>query len=111
VSLLLASGGSERLLTLRQDQYDAAFAAFQQSFHYDPTTFLAQPHPTTTQSPHIQAQRHDSMVSMPDMDMANLNTSVNDVGADEPVLNRSSSEEKDSMTPQQSRRKAQNRAA
>ena len=98
-------------LTGLQDQYDAAFAAFQQSFHYDPATFLAQPHQAPTQSPLIQGQRHDSMVSMPDMDMTSLPVPANDATPDEPGLARSSSEEKDSMTPQQSRRKAQNRAA
>ncbi|OAP64023.1 hypothetical protein AYL99_03250 [Fonsecaea erecta] len=92
------------------DQYDAAFAAFQQSFHYDPATFLAQPHQSSTQSPPIQG-RHDSMVSMPEVDMTSLTTSAIDMTPDEPAAARSSSEEKDTLTPQQSRRKAQNRAA
>ncbi|KIW92392.1 uncharacterized protein Z519_07376 [Cladophialophora bantiana CBS 173.52] len=92
------------------DQYDAAFAAFQQSFHYDPATFLAQPHQAPTQSPAIQG-RHDSMVSMPEVDMTSLTAPAVDVTPDEPTVARSSSEEKDTLTPQQSRRKAQNRAA
>ncbi|KAK5058893.1 hypothetical protein LTR84_011157 [Exophiala bonariae] len=90
------------------DQYDAAFAAFQQSFHYDPSTFLAQPHPVPDQSPPNNV-RHDSMISMPDVDMNNVSLPTNEGSLDDAA--RSSSEEKEILTPQQSRRKAQNRAA
>ncbi|KIX01343.1 uncharacterized protein Z518_09068 [Rhinocladiella mackenziei CBS 650.93] len=92
------------------DQYDAAFAAFQQSFHYDPTTFLAEPHQPSSQSPTSQV-RHDSMISIPEMEMNSIPAPVAESTPDEPVVARSSSEEKDTLTPQQSRRKAQNRAA
>ena len=53
------------------------------------------------------------MLLMPDMDLKSLAAAVTttEVMPDEPAVGRSSSEEKDSMTPQQSRRKAQNRAA
>ncbi|KAI1622580.1 hypothetical protein EDD37DRAFT_480799 [Exophiala viscosa] len=98
------------------EQYDAAFAAFQQNYHYDPSTFLAQPQrpavtPGAMSPPPLE--RHESMLSMPDMDLKSLTAAVTttEVMPDEPALGRSSSEEKDSMTPQQSRRKAQNRAA
>ncbi|EXJ88551.1 hypothetical protein A1O1_05481 [Capronia coronata CBS 617.96] len=93
------------------EQYDAAFAAFQQSFHYDPTTFLAQPHQVPAQPPEDPSVvPNESMTSMSDMDMNNFKSS--DLTPEDPAMGRSSSEEKDStMTTQQSRRKAQNRAA
>ena len=106
-----------RLLTVWQDQYDAAFAAFQQNFHYDPSTFMAQPQglKANSDSPHIRPNRPDSVMSMPEIDPNSLQPSTADMSPDEPVPAgsnaRSSSEEKDTMTPQQSRRKAQNRAA
>lgn len=89
-----------------QEQYDAAFAAFQQSFHYDPSTFLAQPHSIPQPSPPI---RHDSVTSIHGYS-PNIAVAPQDFAADE-TNQRSSSEEKDNMTPAQSRRKAQNRAA
>jgi AP-1-like transcription factor len=89
-----------------QEQYDAAFAAFQQSFHYDPSTFLAQPHNIPQPSPPI---RHDSVTSIQPYS-SNIAVAPQDFAADE-TNQRSSSEEKDNMTPAQSRRKAQNRAA
>ncbi|KIV91812.1 hypothetical protein PV10_06310 [Exophiala mesophila] len=92
------------------DQYDAAFAAFQQSFHYDPSTFLAQPHHVPGQSP-PSITRQGSMISAPDVDMNGLTAPSQDMTPEEPRVTRSSSEEKDNLTPQQSRRKAQNRAA
>jgi hypothetical protein len=51
------------------------------------------------------------MVSMPDMEMVSLSGPATEAASEEPGLGRSSSEEKDLLTPQQSRRKAQNRAA
>lgn len=91
---------------LSQEQYDAAFAAFQQNFHYDPTTFLAHPHNVPQPSPPM---RHDSVTSVhaytPSVQIAPQDFTR------EETNQRSSSEEKDNMTPAQSRRKAQNRAA
>ena len=105
----------ERLLIHEQEQYDTAFAAFQQNFHYDPSTFMPQPNvPSQSQSP-IKPDRHDSVLSLPEIDTTNLQPLVSDMSPDDPMNGngngRSSSDEKDSMTPQQSRRKAQNRAA
>lgn len=51
------------------------------------------------------------MISMPDVDMGNISMPTNDATPDDAGPARSSSEEKDNLTPQQSRRKAQNRAA
>jgi hypothetical protein len=51
------------------------------------------------------------MISMPDVDMSNISIPTNDATPDDVGATRSSSEEKDILTPQQSRRKAQNRAA
>ncbi|EXJ77921.1 hypothetical protein A1O3_09080 [Capronia epimyces CBS 606.96] len=89
-------------------QYDAAFAAVQPRFHYDPSTFLAQPHPTSAQEQ--PSFFRDSVTTVPEMDMNNL--TALDLAPDDPALGRSSSEEKDSTTTtQQSKRKEQNRAA
>ena len=99
---------------VEQDQYHAAFAAFQQNFHYDASTFLAHPDQEPSQSPPIpESARHGSLLSMPDidLDLDNLQGAPDDLTPGEPVPGRSSSEEKDTMTPQQSKRKAQNRAA
>lgn len=71
---------------------------------------MAQPHQTPTQSPPAQG-RQDSLISLSDMDMNNLSAPAAEVTPEEAVVARSSSEEKDTLTPQQSRRKAQNRAA
>jgi AP-1-like factor len=89
-----------------QEQYDAAFAAFQQSFHYDPTTFLTHPHNVAQPSPPM---RHDSVTSAHAYS-PNVQIAPQDYAPEE-TNQRSSSEEKDNMTPAQSRRKAQNRAA
>ena len=51
------------------------------------------------------------MISAPDVDMNGLTAPSQDMTPEEPRVTRSSSEEKDNLTPQQSRRKAQNRAA
>jgi hypothetical protein len=51
---------------------------------------------------------------MPDIDPKNIVPAATDLTPDDqvpPMITRSSSEEKDILTPQQSRRKAQNRAA
>ena len=107
-------------LTSLQDQYDAAFAAFQQNFHYDPSSFVVQPQQqlastSQPQSPIRPAPiRHDSTISMPDIDPNDIEQGPNDITPDEGLpgtTNRSSSEEKENLTPQQNRRKAQNRAA
>ncbi|KAJ9643216.1 uncharacterized protein PV06_05518 [Exophiala oligosperma] len=92
------------------DQYDSAFAAFQQNFHYDPSTFLAQPHQPNNVSPPLDVHQ-DSMLSIPDGDSKGFTATVAEVPAEETVVGRSSSEEKDLLTPQQNKRKAQNRAA
>ncbi|KAK7889983.1 AP-1-like transcription factor [Exophiala xenobiotica] len=92
------------------EQYDAAFAAFQQNFHYDPSTFLAQPHQQSAVSPPLET-RHDSMMSISELDSKGMSDTVTELPLEEPGVGRSSSEEKDILTPQQSRRKAQNRAA
>lgn len=97
-------------LTVSQDQYDSAFAAFQQNFHYDPSTFLAQPHQPNNVSPPLDVHQ-DSMLSIPDGDSKGFTATVAEVPAEETVVGRSSSEEKDLLTPQQNKRKAQNRAA
>jgi hypothetical protein len=116
VSTHASSGSKAHIL---QDQYDAAFAAFQQNFHYDPNTFLAQPQDSPQpQSPNRpQVSRHDSLVSLPEVDQMSIQQTTNDLTPEDSLANaapataRSSSEEKDTLTPQQSRRKAQNRAA
>jgi hypothetical protein len=104
-----------------QEQYDAAFAAFQQSFQYDPNAFLQQPAANTTSAPLSASPTHTThprsfSISLPEVDHKSIPPLPNDVSPDigddiNPGQNRSSSEEKDNLTPQQSRRKAQNRAA
>lgn len=93
------------------EHFDPAFAAFQQNFQYDPSQFIAQPqiHHLGAGSPPLQQNRH-SVVSLPEPPIEpppELELSPRDVNA----IPRSSSEEKDILTPQQNKRKAQNRAA
>jgi AP-1-like transcription factor len=90
-----------------QDQYDAQFQAFDPSFRFDSGALGELP-----QSPTKSLHRNSS-ISVNGVAEANGNTS-NGMAIDngeEPNRARSSSEEKDNLTPAQSRRKAQNRAA
>ncbi|RMD44157.1 hypothetical protein DV735_g937, partial [Chaetothyriales sp. CBS 134920] len=104
-------------LNSNSDPFDPAYIAFQQNFQYDPSTFLVpanelRPHAHVPDSP--KHARHHSIVSLPEADAGNLQPAMKEPPLDEPGMvsaNRSSSEEKDILTPQQSRRKAQNRAA
>ncbi|RMZ91003.1 hypothetical protein DV736_g1762, partial [Chaetothyriales sp. CBS 134916] len=105
-------------LNSNSDPFDTAFMSFQQNFHYDDSTFLAQhnnelpPHAHGPTSP--KHTGHDSTVSMPEVDISKVQPGMKETPLDETgiaLANRSSSEEKDTLTPQQSRRKAQNRAA
>ncbi|KAK5091881.1 AP-1-like transcription factor [Exophiala xenobiotica] len=94
---------------VNNEHFDPAFAAFQQNFQYDPTQFVAQPHP---HAPSIQQNRH-SIASLPDpsLDPSQDFDDIEISPQDQQGLPRSSSEEKDNLTPQQNKRKAQNRAA
>ena len=92
-----------------QKSYDPAFAAFQQNFHYDPSTFLPQPHAIPAQSPPVLS-RQDSMIVASDTP-SDPRAFVSEQTIEDLGIARSSSEEKDTLTPQQNRRKAQNRAA
>ncbi|RMZ74840.1 hypothetical protein DV737_g5689, partial [Chaetothyriales sp. CBS 132003] len=104
-------------LPSNSDPFDATFMSFQQNFPYDTSTFLALHNelaPRTQGSSPPKGTRHDSTVSMPEVDTGNVQQAVQEMPLDERGIasaNRSSSEEKDTLTPQQSRRKAQNRAA
>lgn len=51
------------------------------------------------------------MTSVPRLNLNEMLPPAHDLTPDEPARARSSSEEKETMTPAQSRRKAQNRAA
>ena len=105
----------ETFLIYEQEQYDAAFAAFQQNFHYDPSTFMPQPKVHSQSQSPTKPDRQDSILSLPEIDTTNLHPAASDMSPDDAMNGngngRSSSDEKDTMTPQQSRRKAQNRAA
>ena len=89
---------------------DAAFAAFQQNFRYDPTSFGTQQRNSVSHSP-TKSPRKDSTISIPDANGTGLQPIAADLSHEDQQRNRSSSEEKESLTPAQSRRKAQNRAA
>jgi AP-1-like factor len=91
---------------------DAAFAAFQQNFRYDPTSFGTQHRNSLSQSP-TKSPRKDSTISIPDGNgnRNGLQPIAADISYEDQQRARSSSEEKESLTPAQSRRKAQNRAA
>ena len=89
---------------------DAAFAAFQQNFRYDPASFGTQQRNSVSHSP-TKSPRKDSTVSMPDTNGNGLQPIAADLSYEDQQRTRSSSEEKESLTPAQSRRKAQNRAA
>jgi AP-1-like transcription factor len=89
---------------------DAAFAAFQQNFRYDPTSFGTQQRNSLSQSP-TKSLRKDSTISIPDANGNGLQPIAADLSYEDQQRARSSSEEKESLTPAQSRRKAQNRAA
>ena len=89
---------------------DAAFAAFQQNFRYDPTSFGTQQRNSLSHSP-TKPPRKESTISIPDANGNGLQPIAADLSHEDQQRNRSSSEEKESLTPAQSRRKAQNRAA
>ncbi len=91
----------------QQEQFDAAFAAFQQNFRYDPSAFVSQQRPSLSRSP-TKSTRKDSTMS--DGNGHGLQPIAADMTHEE-QMRRSSSEEKETLTPAQSRRKAQNRAA
>ncbi|KAL2444263.1 hypothetical protein ABEF95_016277 [Exophiala dermatitidis] len=94
------------------NQYDEPFAAFQQNFLYDPSTFLAQSHHAPVQpQPNEPRLRLESSTSLPETEMET--TQGAEMNMDDTPMGRSSSDEKDAaiMSTQQSRRKAQNRAA
>lgn len=105
------SRSNKQVVTMSQEHFDPAFAAFQQNFHYDPTQFVPQPHSQHmgSGSPTLHNHRH-SITSTPGDPLdpgADNDHSPHDASG----LPRSSSEEKDNLTPQQNKRKAQNRAA
>lgn len=89
---------------------DAAFAVFQQNFRYDPTSFGTQHRNSLPNSP-TKSPRKDSTISIPDTNRNGLQPIAADLSYEDQQRGRSSSEEKESLTPAQSRRKAQNRAA
>ena len=93
----------------QQEQFDTAFAAFQQNFRYDPSTFFPHQSQSLSHSP-PNPLRKDSDLSTSELDGTGLHSFAADMAQDE-QMRRSSSEEKESLTPAQSRRKAQNRAA
>ena len=94
----------------QQEQFDAAFAAFQQNFRYDPTSFAAQQRNSMSHSP-PKSPRNTSSMSMSEGKGHGYQPIAADFAQDDGGRGRSSSEEKEILTPAQSRRKAQNRAA
>lgn len=94
-------------LTVIQDPYDPSYDSFDPTFRFDPTTFIAPPHSPpesfTKQSIGSNEIKSDSA--------PRTSTETGDEQSTERKSGRSSSEEKDTLTPAQSRRKAQNRAA
>ena len=90
---------------------DAAFAAFQQNFRYDPTPFGTQHHRNSLPNSPTKSPRKDSTISIPDPNRNGPQPIAADLSYEDQQRGRSSSEEKESLTPAQSRRKAQNRAA
>ncbi|KAK5071097.1 AP-1-like transcription factor [Lithohypha guttulata] len=99
------------------DPFDPAFAAaFQHNFQYDPSQFVTQPHHTHHQiasiTPAIQSmQQRPPLISLPTDQSYDQFDDTAMSPTDPTGLQRSSSEEKDNLTPQQNKRKAQNRAA
>lgn len=91
-------------IELRQERFDSAFATIQQNFHYDPNAHIVQP-----QSPRRSLPRIDSTHS--EGNGNGLQPIAPDLTLDDQMRTRSSSEEKETLTPAQTRRKAQNRAA
>jgi AP-1-like transcription factor len=89
---------------------DAAFAAFQQNFRYDPASLGTQHRNSLPNSP-TKSPRKDSTISIPDPTRHGLQPIAADLSYEDQQRGRSSSEEKESLKPAQSRRKAQNRAA
>jgi len=90
------------------------FQTYDQSLLYHNNPYLAQqqtqPHPQQQQSPPLEDGR-TPLVGIPQVDNPNGVVSSEDFDNNDQNGNRSSSEEKESLTPAQSRRKAQNRAA
>ncbi|KAJ5920843.1 hypothetical protein N7466_009169 [Penicillium verhagenii] len=91
-----------------QNTYNQYFPGLEGSLRIDPSSFVPQPHsPPDSFTKHSVSSNdfgHNSK-----MDPSSLDGDENNFG--DAGLGRSSSEEKDSMTPAQSKRKAQNRAA
>ncbi|KAL8838289.1 MAG: hypothetical protein Q9170_002186 [Blastenia crenularia] len=80
-----------------------AFAAFEQSFNFAPQAMIAPP-----QSPPHSIHRNSMSQQLPQDNPLDIQA---DFEIYEPGQGRSSDDEKDNLTPAQSRRKAQNRAA
>ncbi|KAL2416445.1 hypothetical protein ABEF95_016231 [Exophiala dermatitidis] len=95
------------------DQYDEPFAVFHQNFLYPPSTFIAQSHHAPVQPSQNDPRllRLESSTSLPETDMDAAQGP--EMSVDDTPMGPSSSDEKDAaiMSTQQSRRKAQNRAA
>jgi AP-1-like factor len=102
--------GNETSNRFPTSDMDAAFAAFQQNFRYDPTSFGTQQRNSLSHSP-TKSPRKDSTISITDANGNGLQAIAADLSYEDQQRARSSSEEKESLTPAQSRRKAQNRAA
>ena len=97
-------------LNFLQEQYDLALNLFQQNYRNDAQSYLQQNQEPQSQSP-IKSGRHDSIVSITDIQNGLPALAQEFTNEEQQQRQRSSSEEKDAMTPAQSRRKAQNRAA
>lgn len=92
--------------SIKQNTYHASnnYQAFDSSYHYNPNPLV----PQVQQSP-PPSQHTPSLGAS--FESENPNSVSNDYDNPEQSQTRSSSEEKESLTPAQSRRKAQNRAA
>ena len=67
-----------------QEHFDPAFAAFQQNFHYDPNTFLAQAHNVPSQSQSAsptRATNHELSLSMPELEAFRSSSAGTRIGA------------------------------
>ncbi|KAL2014181.1 hypothetical protein VTN00DRAFT_1706 [Thermoascus crustaceus] len=87
--------------------YDPSYDSFDPTFRFDPATLIAPPH-----SPPESFTKHS--VGSNEFKSDGPPQTATDTGDDQSAdrkSGRSSSEEKDTLTPAQSRRKAQNRAA
>ncbi|KAL1865072.1 hypothetical protein Plec18167_009541 [Paecilomyces lecythidis] len=86
----------------------ASYDPFSESFRFDPSALIG---PVPPQSPPDSFSKNSSVTNELAADLSRTSPEAAEDAAGDQNAGRSSSEEKESLTPAQSRRKAQNRAA